>query len=256
MEAKEIAINLATSGVMLIIAAFIVLLWKRLTRGKLRWISIGCLAWLVSVAVKSAIALLTNEPLFNLLKSVFGNTGYIVLGALWLGILTGLTEIPIGFWIARNRKYYTWKQGSGYGLGFGVFEAGVLAVSFAMLVLTEMFAPGNLPAEVLDLIEDVSWDTVAIANIERLFAVAIHVATGMLIVYSIAAKSMIAFWVAVVYKSTVDGLAGTFHLAGVVDAWNPWLIEAMIFPLAVIGVIMIVSLRRKWPQAVIPTDAS
>lgn len=256
MEAENIAINLVTSGVMLIIAASFVLVWKRLTSGMLRWISIGCLAWVVSVAVKSTIAFVTNEPIFNLLKSVFGHTGYIILGALWLGILTGLTEIPFGFWIAKNRKYRTWKQGSGYGLGFGVFEAGVLALVFAILVLTEVFASGNLPDEVLGIIEDVSWDNVAVANIERIFVMAIHVATGMLIVYSIAKKSMVAFWLAVIYKSTVDGLAGMFHLAGVVDEWSPWLIEAIIFPLAVLGVIVIVSLRKKWPQAVYATEAS
>jgi len=188
LEAKDIAINLATSAVMLILAVSFVLIWKRLTRGRLGWIGFGCLAWIVSISAESAIALLANEKLFEFLKNAFGNMRYVIIGSLWLGILTGFTEIPIGFWIAKNRNYHTDKQGGGYGLGFGVAEAGFMAVMFAAFVLTEIFAPGNVPNDVLKMIRDISWDNVAVANLERVFAILIHVATGMLIVYSIAAK--------------------------------------------------------------------
>lgn len=250
LELKDIAINLVTSTVMLILAVSIVLIWKKLTRGMLRWVGVGCLAWIVSVTVKSAIALLANEKLFELLKNAFGDSGYVIIGSLWLGILTGFTEIPIGFWIAKNRNYHTDKQGGGYGLGFGVAEAGFMAVVFAVLVLTEVFVPGNLPNDVLKIIRNVSWDNVAIANIERVFAMLIHVATGMLIVYSIAAKRIATYWIAVAYKLTVDGVAGALHLTGIVDKWSPWLIETIILPFAVLGAIIIIFVREKWPQAV------
>lgn len=256
MEAKDVAINLATSGVMLIVAASLVLVWKQLTSGMLRWISMGCLAWVVSVAVKAAIAFLTNEPIFNLLKSVFGNTGYIILGALWLGILTGSTEVLIGFWIARNRNYLTWQQGTGYGLGFGVIEAGFVAINLTSATLVEIFAPGNLPHDALRQIVSVSWDNVATVNIERIIAAAVHIATGMLIVYSIAASNMIAFWVAFIYKSMVDGVAGALYTAGVMDTWSPWLINALFFPFGVLGVAMILFLPKRWPNIPHASEAS
>lgn len=250
MQAEDIAINLVTSGVMLIVAILFVLIWKKQTNGMFSWVGMGCLAWVVSVAAKAAIAVVANEPIFIMLKNTLGNTGYVILGSLWLGLLTGFTEITFGFWIAKNRKYDTYKQGSGYGLGFGVTEASLIAISFAILVLIEVYAPGNLPSEILKMIIDISWDNVAIVNIERVLATVIHIATGILIVYSLAAKKTAYFWMAFAYKSTVDGVAGAGHLTGVIDKWNPWLIEAFVLPFAILGVIIILVVRKKWSYSV------
>jgi hypothetical protein len=255
MKPLDITINLVTGAAMLALATGLVLVWMRFTRGKIRWLAVGGLAWAVSVVVKSLVARLASEPLLDTLHGAFGTTTYVSLGALWLGLLTGFTEVPIGWWIAKNRRYHTRQQGIGFGLGFGVLEAGVLAVIVPSLALTEIFSPGNLPPDVLKIVQNLSWDNVAFANVERLFAVAIHVATGMLIVYSIAARSTTAFWIAFSYKSTVDALAGAFHLSGVLDEWSSWVIEAAIFPFAVSGILIIVFLRRVWPHPTCTSEA-
>jgi len=249
MQVEEIAINLTTSAVIVIVAILFILIWKKQTNGKLLWVVMGGIAWIASVAAKATIALVANEPIFDLLKNTLGYTGYVILGSLWLGLLTGFTEVTFGFLIAKNRKYNTYQQGSGFGLGFGVTEAGFIAIGFAALVLIEAYAPGNLPDGILKMIQDISWDNVVIVNIERIMGTIIHIASGILIIYSIAAKKAAYFWMTFAYKSTVDGLAGAAHLTGVVGKWNPWLIEVFVLPFAILGVVIILIFRKKWTSS-------
>lgn len=251
LTSLDITINLITSGVMLVIVFLLILIWQKKTRGLLRWVGIGCISWIVSVLLKATIAFFLNEHIFNFLKSLFGNSGYVILGSIWLGLLTGITEITIGYFVAKNRKYISFQQGSGYGLGFGVIEAILMSVGFAILVLIEMYMPGNLPNDVLGLIINISWNTVGTVNLERLLAFIIHITCGVLLVYSLSSKKLIFFWIAFVFKSAVDAVAGSLHLAGVATKWSPWLVDVFFIPFAIFGVWISINLYRKWTVKVL-----
>jgi uncharacterized membrane protein YhfC len=218
---SDIAFNLIGVGMMLAIVYIFIFYWKKLTGGLLRWVGMGCLVWFIAVVIKAALGIFLNEPVLNFLKILFGNAGYFVLGSIWIGLLTGLTEIIFGYVVARNRKYITLNEGTGYGLGFGAIKAALFAIVIATLVLIEMFIPGILPAEALKLIQDTTFDTATSSNLERISALFIHIASGVLIVYSLATKKLAYFWLAFVYKSTVDEIAASLHLTGIVTKMNP-----------------------------------
>lgn len=250
LTSLDITINLITSVAMLVIVFLLILLWKKQTRGLLSWVGVGCIVWIVAVLLKATIAFSLNEHIFKYLKSLLSNSGYVIVGSIWLGLLTGITEISIGYLVAKNRKYISFQQGSGYGLGFGVIEASLMAIGFAILVLIQVYMPGNLPNDVLGLIQNISWDTVGTVNLERFLAFIIHITCGILIVYSLSSKKLFYFWIAFVFKSTVDAVAGSLHLAGVATKWSPWLIDVLFIPFAIFGVWISINLFRKWPVKV------
>ncbi|MCF7886245.1 MAG: YhfC family intramembrane metalloprotease [Candidatus Marinimicrobia bacterium] len=251
METSDLIINLTTSILILCITGLFIFLWKKHTEKSLKCILFGGLAWAISVAVKAGIALFTNQHIFNFLESSLGNTLYIILGSVWLGILTGITEIPIGYWFAKNRYYKTWEQGIGFGLGFGVFEAGLIALSIIAIVSINTITPGFLPTEIINSFSETSLNSVFVPNIERIIATIIHIATGMLIVYSVATESLYIFFSAVFYKTFVDGVAGAFHLSKVLDKWNPWIIELLLLPFALVGIYIFIKLTKKWSKKLV-----
>jgi len=245
MESSDIIINIVSSIFILCISGLFIYLWKKRTGKSIKYILFGGIAWAISVAIKTGIAAFTNTHIFGFLENTLGNTPYIILGSIWLGFLTGITEIPVGYWFAKKRDYRTLEKGIGFGLGFGVFEAGIMALAIISIVIINSLSPGILPGSTINSFNDATLTSIFVTNIERVIATIIHIATGMLIVYSVATKSLYAFLGAVLYKSLVDGVAGAFHLSEVLDKWSLWVIELLLLPFAIMGIYIFIKLQQK-----------
>lgn len=250
----DVTLNIIASGIMLAVAVLFVVVWKKKTGGLLRWVGIGCVAWIISVAIKVIIALLLSEHILNFLKDSLGRSGYVILGSFWTGLLTGITEIWIGYLIAKNRKYTSFNQGTGYGLAFGLTESALSVLVVVTLLFTEMFIPGKLPQEAVDVIKDMSWMTTISVNIERIVAFIIHITAGVLIVYCLFTKQIIYFWISFSYKSMVDTIAASHYYSGAIPNWNMWVRELFFIPFAIFGIWLIIKLRKRWPDSILETS--
>ena len=247
LTSKDITLDLLSSGLMLLIALSFILFWKKKTKASLQFVGIGCVVWLASVLIKSVIGNYLNQPVLNYFKSASGYTGYILIGSIWLGLLTGATEVTFGYLFAKRKKYESFEQGSGYGIGFGAIETGLMALSIAGLVIMEMVSPGNVPQGVITAIQNASWTDVGVVVSERLSAFSIHIAAGVLIVFSLASKKIFYFWIAFAFKSTIDEVVGALNLTGATASLNPWVIEAIKLPFALFGLWIIIKLYKNWP---------
>ena len=119
--------------------------------GLFRWVAWGGLAWVLSVAGKLLLGYLLQPPVLGGLERALPHGAYIAMGAAYLGLLTGVTEVLIGYGIARRLGYRSCEQGRGYGLGFGALEAALMGLLLLSAALTVASTPDALPLERLPL---------------------------------------------------------------------------------------------------------
>jgi hypothetical protein len=210
----------------------------------------GALAWAASVAVKIGVAALLNGPVLAALGHALPEAAYFVTGALYMGVLTGLTEVVFGYVLARRLQYSEYHQGTGYGLGFGAVEALLLGISVLSAGLTVALAPELIPEAARAELTAASWANAGVAPTERVLAIIAHIACGVLIVRSVALRRLGWFWVAFIYKSALDAVAGFEHVTQAVSEWPPWLLEAPFVPVALVGIWLIWDARRGWPAPI------
>ena len=85
---------LLLSGCLVILLTIVITLWwKRYIQASWRWLLVGAGAWFVGVVFKFVVAYLANAPILEMIRSILGNTGYLALGSVYVGLLTGVFEI-------------------------------------------------------------------------------------------------------------------------------------------------------------------
>jgi uncharacterized membrane protein YhfC len=161
-------------------------------------------------------------PLVLALTSTFQSWG-VVAYALILGVLAGLFEetaryILFKFILKKNRG---WHEGVYIGLGHGGTEAiilGVLAAIAFVNMLTyryiDLSTVPSIPAEQLELAKqqvEAYWSTPSylaiLGFVERIFAMCLHVALSVMVMYGLVSKKHIWFWLAVLWHAIVDAAA-------------------------------------------------
>ncbi|CAG0985440.1 hypothetical protein ANAEL_01994 [Anaerolineales bacterium] len=163
-----------------------------------------------------------HVPLVLALTSTFQSWG-VVAYALILGVLAGLFEETARYILFKFilKKNLTWNEGVYVGLGHGGTEAIILGI-FAAVAFVNMLAyryidlstVPSIPPEKLELAKqqvEAYWSTppylAMLGFVERIFAMCLHVALSVMVMYGLVSKKPIWFWMAVSWHMVVDAAA-------------------------------------------------
>jgi len=180
--------------------------WKLLVAGGLTFIASQVLHIPLVLALQPVLqttTLLVNAVLLGLLAGVFEETARYIL---------------FNFILKEARS---WRQGIFVGLGHGGIEAillGVMAIlTFVNMMVyrtIDLSTVPSIPANQLELAKQqvaAYWSVPTympfIGLLERSFAICLHVSLSVMVLYSIASKKPIWFWLALLWHAIVDALA-------------------------------------------------
>ena len=219
---------------MMLVGLSAVVLCKAVWRRPLRLFGLGALLWTISVAVKVAITIPLNEPLNALLHRAFPKHPADLVLWIYIGLLTGITEVGIFLALAKwfQRRQWSWRDAASVGVGFGAIEAILVGLAVALPVaMGKITGPGTL-----------------VPVLERFLTIFIHVVTVVAAIYAVTRRKWGWFAFAFIYKSGVDGVAAYVLLAGHnLLAMHPWRVELGIFgPFAYIAIPILLMLKKRW----------
>jgi uncharacterized membrane protein YhfC len=223
--------------------------WKQKYDFHWKFAALGGGAWLLSILVKSILAILFSQSIYDFLNPVHPWLFYT-----YIGLLTGVFEIfiPLGI-ILHYRKKFKGKPNDQltFGFGFGATEAMALGVLSALMFISVFILLGSsastdatptinaIPHDVTDMfVEAYSHSpefyfyNALLAGIERISAVAIHVFSAFLLFLYVFRKRLEYLLGAIAYKTFVDGAAALFIYEGAEILW----VEAFYLVLALLTV--------------------
>ena len=186
----------------------------------------------------------------------------LLVNAMILGLLAGIFEETARYilykFILKNSR--TWKEGVLVGLGHGGTEAliiGVLAaVAFATMVgyrFVDMSTVPGIPADQVELAKQqvaTYWSTpaymAALGFIERIFAMCLHVSLSVMVLYALANKKHVWFWLAILWHALVDAVA-----VYAVQKVGVLAVEGIVAVFALFSLWIVFMLRSKFAQETI-----
>jgi hypothetical protein len=236
------ALHMAPGLLMIAVAVAAALACRYATGERWRWFWVGALLWTVAVAAKAALAVPLNGPILGILKEHLPDPIYLAVGSAYIGLLTGITEVAMTFGagLRWRRLASTPGRALAIGTGAGAIEALLLGVA-SMVALVVAAINTTLP--------EMTVTAVLVAPFERIVVLFCHVAVRAMTLYAVATRGWRWFWVAFVFFSALDGVAGYYHLAGLVGSTNPWWIELPLAAFAIAGVLLVMPLIRRWPAS-------
>lgn len=222
--------------------------WRRISREPLRWFWAGAGLWTVAVAVKVAVALLTNKAVLTFLHRSVSRPFEILAGGCFVGIQSSLCEI--GFtWIA----VLIWRQlgrdanrAIAIGVGAGAFEAILLGLAGAAGVIAAATSvPGTETAR--HAIETAMAAPFAwlVGPVERILAICVHASSRALVLLGVTRrKPAWVFWGFLIF-TMVDAIAGAAHVSGFIGKFSTWWIELALLPLALVSIPILRNLHAR-----------
>lgn len=227
------------------------------------------LSWklVLAGAVTFIASQVLHIPVLYALTALFKNgtlpsippTWTLLFNAVLLGLLAGIFEETARWvlykFILKDAK--TWKEGVLVGMGHGGVEA-VLLGFVALASVVSMIAMRNadpstlgIPADQMALAQQqitAFWSAPVymafLGLIERIFAVSLHLSLSVMVLYSVAYKRPIWFWIAVLWHAIVDGLS--VYLMPTLGALG---IEAVVGICAVISLVIMFGMRPLFTQS-------
>lgn len=186
-----------------------------------------------------------------------------LFNAILLGLLAGIFEETARWilfkFILKDRK--TWEEGIVVGSGYGGTEALILGVITLINVVT-MIGLRNVdlstrvpPAQLALAQRQVAafWSApvymALLPFVERVFAICMQIALTIMVLYSVAYKKPVWFWIALLWHALVD--ASSVYLLPIIGALA---IEAVIGVFAAISLVIVFRLRPKFTQPQLGTS--
>ena len=234
----------------MVLVALAFLVFAALRRLPWRYVGLGALAWILTVALKFAWAIPVNGPLFRALENTLPKSVADPIFYVYVGALTGIFEVGIVWLMVRYKGWgqpITWAKALAFGIGFGVVEALLLGLSSLVAVTNFMVSPDAAlqNPEALAHLNNVLFGLAPIS--ERFFTVLIHVAANLLIFYSVLRREARWFWLAFIYKTAFDAIATFAQFWGVDTLSHLWTIEAIVALFGIIGWLVWWILRPRFP---------
>jgi uncharacterized membrane protein YhfC len=239
-------------GMIFVALAFVIYAVRKKILGW-RYLGLGALFWVLTVAIKFAFAIPINTLVYQVLgvtsEHLFspGNlTAYIYIGG-----LTGIFEAGLA-WLILSRVRWGktgWSQALVFGIGFGVIEALLLGLAGFGSSLAALLSPDVLPISALGGLANNATFGMGLAPIvERLSVIFAHIFSCVLIFYAIASGESKWGWLAMLYKTLLDTPAGfaAFWGAGTIE--KIWTLEAVIAIFGLIGLWGTIHVARRYPQ--------
>jgi uncharacterized membrane protein YhfC len=204
-----------------------------------KYFGLGMLAWVVTVAVKFAIAIPVNPSVYQALTRLLPEMSGIGLFSLYVGLLTGMTEVLLVWLVMRYTRLgrATFNQALSFGIGFGVVEALVLAIGSLATILTAILSPQSIPSQVLAQLAQANNPLLGLAPIvERFSTIFVHILSNVLIFYGVVRSEWRWFWLAFVGKSLLDTWASFGQLSGMTGTLEQiWVLEAVVIVWGVVS---------------------
>jgi uncharacterized membrane protein YhfC len=214
-----------------------------------RFLGLGALVWIITVALKFAWAIPINPAIYAAMQGLPPPL-LSTLFNLYVGALTGIFEVGLTWLLLRYTRLgrVTWSRALAFGIGFGVVEAlllglGNLSVVISILILPDAFAP--------ELIEQVAAGNDPLRSLapvwERFFFMWVHITANVALFYAVARRRSGWFWLAFLYKTLIDALASwggvwaTSSLAGL------WTIEGISALWGAAGWLLVWHMARDYP---------
>jgi uncharacterized membrane protein YhfC len=215
-------------------------------------------------------------PFLQVLTAMFNNgtlpsppaAWMTIFNAVLLGLLAGIFEetaryILFKFFLKKSR---TWEEGVLVGAGHGGVEAmivGVLGVftviNMVVLRNADLSAMG-IPADQLELAQQqvaAFWSSPAYAGLlglfERICAICLHISLSVMVLYSVAYKKPVWFWLAVLWHAFVDASA-VYLMPGI----GAVAVEGVVAVMAIVSLGILFGLRprfRKQDQLEVQNEA-
>jgi uncharacterized membrane protein YhfC len=248
---SKVAPTALVGGIGMILVALGFVIYALLRRLGGRFLLLGGLGWIITVALKFGWAILFNGPLYRLLTGALTQAPGEVVFSLYVGALTGIFEVGL-LWLALRYTRLgqaSWKQALAFGIGFGALEALLLGFSSLATVLTGLLAPQTLPAAALEALARQSGLAWSIAPAwERFFTIFVHIFSCLLVFYAVRVGQVKWMWLAFVYKTLLDTAAAYAQIKGIQTVAQVWTIEAIVGILGLLGWIGIRWLKPRYPD--------
>jgi len=229
-------ILLGGTGMILVAVGFVV--YAVIKRLGWAYLGFGALMWIITVAIKFALAVPSNSTIYRALNGALGNIG-AGLFDLYVGMLTGITEVGIVWLVLRYTRFgkVEWKRALAFGIGFGAIEVLLLGLGSLLTMLTVLLAPQVIPSESLSQLALANNILYGIAPIvERFFTVWVHIFCNVLIFFAIAKSQTRWFWLSFWFKSLIDAVAAYAQTASVIVSLEGiWAIEAIVILWGILG---------------------
>ncbi|MCA9238707.1 MAG: YhfC family intramembrane metalloprotease [Planctomycetales bacterium] len=227
-----------------------VVFWRREAQPSYRWFWIGAALWTVAVAVKFAIAIPANGPVVNVLNENVSHPMMVLLGGLFIGVESSLTEI--GFTLAAVMIWRQLGQDSNraiaIGLGAGAFEAvllGALSLIGLLVALSGIAGTEGVEAQLMKTSQATPL-IMLVGPVERLIAIACHASSRALVLLGFVHRRVGMVLGGFAIFTLIDAIAGGAHLTGKLGEFSVWWIELMILPCALISLPILAWCHRKW----------
>jgi hypothetical protein len=226
------------SGALMILVGLITaLLAQRVWQIQLRWLWCGALLWVIAVGVKFLIAGLLNRPVLLTLRGHLTYPLFLVLGASYIGLLTGVTEVLFTLIAALRWRQMTYdaRRAVGIGLGAGAIQA-------ICLGLASPFLAGDMRGQSAGL-------SIALLTpaIERVLCIPTHTAVRAMTLYAIATRRWSWFWGAFTIFTAIDGTAG-FYLLTRRSSVGYLVAELCLITFMVMSLFLLRYLWKHWPS--------
>lgn len=226
-------------GMILVGLAFVIYAARQNLLGW-RYLGLGALFWVLTVAVKFAFAIPINPLVYQAL-GVAGDRLFSpgnLAAYLYIGALTGIFEAGLAWFILSKIRLGRagWTQALVFGIGFGVIEALLLGLVGFGSALVSLLSPESLPVYTLGNLASNATLGMGLAPIvERLSVILAHIFSCVLIFYAIASGESKWGWLAILYKTLLDTPAGfaAFWGAGTIE--KIWTLEAVIAIFGLVG---------------------
>lgn len=246
-------VNVVPGVGMTLVGVIAVLWWRWRSGAPWRWFWVGAAVWTVGVALKFAWAIPLNEPILAAIEAVVPHSAYLVLGAIYIGALTGVFEIGITLLAALVWKNMSRDaaRGVAVGVGAGAFEAILLGLAATAVMVAALIVGGEFADEVRQATARSAGPTSLIwlvGPVERVIAILCHISSRALVLLGVArGRWRWPFFWAFVIMTAIDSVAGYAYLAGLLGNVSTWWIELAIAPAALVSVPVIAWCVRTWP---------
>ncbi len=253
-----ISLNYALMVILPIIVAIII---RRRTSAPWRFFFIGAVTFILSQVFHIPFNWVVQRT--GVLPSDLSSWGNLLVVATFLGLSAGVFEetaryLTYRYWAKDARS---WSRGMMLGAGHGGIEAillgGLAAVSVASLIFTvnSEIAMNAIPADqrelvtgALDEIVALPWYGLLLGAVERVFAIAAHLAMSVMVLQVFLRRSIRWLFAAIAYHAL-------FNMAAVIgiNRVGPYATEALLGAMSLISLFIIFRLRT--PDPVEPEPA-
>ena len=187
-----------------------------------------------------------------MIESIVPQPVYLILGSIYIGLLTGVFEIGVTLVAALlwTKMSADAARGVAVGIGAGAFEAILLGLTASVGVIAAIVIGGQLRDQVVSsvtasaTVTPLSW---LAPPVERVIAILCHTSSRAVVLLGVArGKWLLPFALGFLIMSTIDSVAGYVHLAGLMGKISVWWIELALAPAAILSIPIIAWCIRNW----------